>query len=84
MTYNENYTHILYFNGCPKFFGSLEECETELARQATTARLKRFYRIEAREAAEERAAIKMADYASKVRVHSAPEYDRFGDERIRH
>ncbi len=82
--YNENYTHILYFNGCPKLFGSLEECEIELAKQATSERLKRFYRIESREEAEERAALKMAIYASKVKVHSAPEYDRFGDERIRH
>ena len=82
--YNENYTHILYFNGCPKLFGSLEECEAEYAKQATSERLRRFYRIETREAAEERAAIKMVDYASKVRVYSAPEYDRFGDERIRH
>lgn len=82
--YNENYTHILYFNGCPKLFGSLEECEAEYAKQATTARLKRFYQIGTREEAEERAALKKAIYASKVRVHSAPEYDRFGDERIRH
>ena len=75
----KDYTHVLYFNGCPKFYGTLDECEAELSKEATTARMRRFYSIRTRKSVEEKAAIKMIDSQSKVKMHSSPGYDRFGD-----
>jgi hypothetical protein len=76
---NENYTHILYFSGCPEFFGSLEECEIELSKRATSDRMKRFFQIRSRESAEEKATAKLLVDQSMSKTHSSPEYDRFGD-----
>ena len=77
---NPNYSHILFFNGCPKFFGSLEECKEELERRcAGVERIKRFYSINSRENVEAIAQTKIAIAETYSNVHSAPKYDRFGD-----
>lgn len=75
----DNYTHVLYFNGCPVFYGTLEECETELSKRATSDRMRRFHTIRSKESVSEAVAVKLAIDQSRVKVRSSPQYDTFGD-----
>lgn len=74
------YTHALYFNGCPKFYGTEEECKREYNKKATSERLKRFYQIKSKKEIESIVARKMAhDAVMSPKPLSAPEYDKDGD-----
>lgn len=75
----DNYTHVLYFNGCPVFYGTLEECEAELSKRACSDRMRRFHTIRAKESVDEMVTGKLLVDQSCAKVHSSPEYDTFGD-----
>jgi hypothetical protein len=75
----KDYTHVLYFNGCPVFCGSLEECEAELSKRASSDKIRRFYNIRTKESVDETVAEKLLVDQSRAKVHSSPEYDKFGD-----